>query len=432
MSLKITSIKGLEIIDSRGNPTIEACVTLSDGSRGYGQVPAGASTGKHEAVELRDGDKKRYLGLGVTKAVGLLDHDLKDVLLGRDPYEQEAIDSDLIELDGTVNKDRLGANTLLSASLAVADAAANSLSLPLYQYMGGEGPFQLPVPMLNIINGGAHANNAIDIQEFMIVPLGFSSFNESLRASVEVYHHLRTALDEKKLVTAVGDEGGFAPNLKSNAQALDYLMQAIEKAGYRPGDEIAIALDVASSELYKDNTYHFAAEKKKYSAEELVGYYKKLIKKYPIVSIEDGLAEDDWQGWQHMMTELGKQVQLVGDDLFVTNMNLLNRGIKEAAANAILIKLNQIGTLTETLKCIGLAKNHKFHTIISHRSGETESAFIADLAVATMAGQIKAGAPCRSDRTCKYNQLLRIEADEGKNACYAGKLAYPLAQKASS
>jgi enolase len=429
MSLKIRSVKGLEIIDSRGNPTLEACVTLSDGTCGYAMVPSGASTGSHEAVELRDADKNRYLGKGVTQAINHLENDIAEVIIGRDPFEQEHIDSDLIEADGTVNKGHLGSNALLGASLAVADAAANSVGLPLYAYMGGDGPVTMPVPMLNIINGGAHANNNIDIQEFMIVPTRFASFSEALRASVEVYHHLRIMLSDQGFSTGVGDEGGFAPNFKSNKIALDFIMKAIEQAGYKAGEDMFIALDVASTELYADGVYHLKAEKKAMDSSQMIDYYSKIIKKYPIISIEDGLAEDDWQGWQSMTASLGKSVQLVGDDLFVTDMGLLNRGVKELSANAILIKPNQIGTLTETLKCIGLAKKHGWKTIVSHRSGETESSMIADLAIATQAGQIKAGAPCRSDRVAKYNRLLRIEQTMQGKVSYAGMDVYEMLGK---
>ncbi len=418
MSLKITAVHGLEILDSRGNPTVQATVTLSDGTQGISSVPSGASKGIAEAVELRDKDDKRYLGKGVTKAIRCLEKDIAEIIINRDPFEQESLDGDLIEADGTVNKSELGANAMLAASLAIADAAAKSEDMPLYAYFGGE-QLTLPVPLMNIINGGAHANNSLDIQEFMIVPKGFDSFSEALRAGTETYHHLKSTLADAGYSTAVGDEGGFAPNFKKHDEALDFIMRAIETAGYRPGEQIAIALDVAASELFDAGKYHLKSEKKVLEAGDLIDWYSKLADKYPIVSIEDGLSENDWHGWQSMQHALGQRMQLVGDDIFVTNMAHLSRGIKEKAANAILIKPNQIGTLTETLSCIGLAKKHGWGTMVSHRSGETESSFIADLAVGTSAGQIKAGAPCRSDRVAKYNRLLLIEAALKGKGVYA-------------
>lgn len=424
MSLRITAVEAYEIIDSRGNPTIEATVRLSDGSMGRGQAPSGASTGTQEAIELRDDDPKRFMGKGVLRAIKQVSEEISNVIVGQNPYMQEKIDSDLIEIDGTVNKSHLGGNAMLAVSIAVAEAAACSVNEPLFTYMGGEGPFKMPVPMMNIINGGAHANNTIDIQEFMIVPVDFPSFSESLRAGVEIYHHLKAELQKKGLNTAVGDEGGFAPNLASSQEVLDLMMKATELAGYELGRQIYFALDVAASELYREGHYHLTAEKKRLDANGLIDYYQTLLKQYPIISIEDGLDENDWQGWMAFTEALGNQIQLVGDDIFVTNMTLLNRGIREHAGNAILIKPNQIGTVTETLQCIGLAKRNQFQTVISHRSGETESSVIADLAVATSAGQIKTGAPCRSDRVAKYNQLLRIEHQLKSKAIFPGKKAF--------
>ncbi len=423
MSLKISAVKGYEILDSRGNPTVMATVTLNDGSVGQGFVPSGASTGASEAVELRDGNLDRYLGKGVTKAIRHLEKDIAPIIKGRDPFDQEQLDADMIEADATVNKSEFGANAMLAASLAIADAAAKSAHIPMYEYLGGHD-ISLPVPMLNIINGGAHANNNIDIQEFMIVPAGFASFSEAFRASVEIYHHLKAMLSEKGHMTSVGDEGGFAPNLKNHTEALNYIMKALEKAGYRPGEQVWIALDVAASEIYKEGHYHLASAKSPMDSDGLIAMYEKIIKKFPVISIEDGLAENDWDGWRVLQEALGKKIQLVGDDIFVTNMGLLNRAIKEKSANAILIKPNQIGTLTETLSCIGVAKRHGWNAVISHRSGETESSFIADLAVGTMAGQIKSGAPCRSDRVAKYNQLLLIEQQLGKKAPFVGKKVF--------
>lgn len=405
----IAKIHGREILDSRGNPTVEVEVTLSSGVTGWAAVPSGASTGSKEAWELRDGDKKRYLGKGVQKAVANINGEINDALVGMDPYLQENIDNTMIELDGTENKARLGANALLGVSLAVAHAAAQEDRSPLYQYLGGDGPFIMPLPLMNIINGGAHANNNLDVQEFMIIPVGASSFREALRYGAEVFHALKKQLSDKGFSTAVGDEGGFAPNLANNEAAIELVLQAIEDAGYKPGEQVALGLDVASSEFYSDKGYFLASEKHHYSSEELVERMVTWVDRYPIVSIEDGLDESDWDGWALMTERLGSRVQLVGDDLFVTNAKILSEGIKRKVANAILIKLNQIGTLTETLATIGLAKQANYGVVISHRSGETEDTTIADLAVATAAGQIKTGSLSRSERVAKYNRLLRIE-----------------------
>ncbi len=420
----IQKIQGLEILDSRGNPTIQVEVTLSSGAKGIAAVPSGASTGKKEALELRDGDKKRYLGKGVLKAIEFINRDICQALIGVNPFSQEDIDHQMIELDGTDNKARLGANAILGVSLAVAHAAANDAKEPLYAYLGGDGPFTMPVPMMNIINGGAHANNNLDIQEFMILPVGAPTFSEAVRAGVEVFHTLKKALSGKQQSTAVGDEGGFAPNLSSNAEALDLIMHAIKKAGYKPGKDIYLGLDVASSEFYKKGKYHLVSENKHLSSDEMIAYLKNLVDQYPIISIEDGLSEDDWTGWQKLTKVLGKRVQLVGDDVFVTNTNLLSRAIEQSVGNALLVKFNQIGTLTETLAAIGLAKQNHYGVVISHRSGETEDTTIADLAVATAAGQIKTGSLCRSDRVAKYNRLLHIEKELGTKAPYAGMQAF--------
>lgn len=410
----ITKIHALEILDSRGFPTVEAEVTLSSGVTGRACTPSGASTGSREALELRDQEPARYHGKGVKKVIDAIHNTIQPALLKLEATEQQTIDQILIELDGTPNKSRLGANGILAVSLAVAKAAANEKKLPLYQYLNPKGPYTLPVPMMNILNGGAHADNNVDIQEFMIMPVGASSFADAIRMGTEVFHSLKALLKNQNLATAVGDEGGFAPNLPSNQAALEIVLSAIEKAGYKAGKDIALALDAASSEFYKDGRYHL---EKAYSSEALVELYESWVKQYPIVSIEDGLAENDWEGWQCLTKRLAKTIQLVGDDLFVTNTELLKKGIEEHVANAILIKLNQIGTLTETLNAIQMAKKADYTTIISHRSGETEDTFIADLAVACNAGQIKTGSLCRGERTAKYNQLLRI-ADQDSRIPY--------------
>jgi len=409
-----------EILDSRGQPTLEALVGLANGATGLAQVPSGASTGTFEAHELRDGDPKRYGGKGVLRAVENILGPIQSELRGEDALNQARIDQLLIDLDGTPNKSQLGANAILAVSLATAKAAASAVGLPLYRYLGGPFANLLPAPLMNVLNGGAHADNNLDIQEFMIVPIGAPSFREALRYGAEVFAALKQVLRQRGLSTGVGDEGGFAPNLDSNAAALDLLMTAIEQAGYRPGEDIALALDVAANELLQDGQYHF--EGKARSAEQMVNYYEQLLANYPILSLEDGLAEEDWAGWQAMTARLGSRVQLVGDDLFVTNPARLQKGIDSGAANAILIKLNQIGTLTETVSTIQLAVQAGFRTLISHRSGETEDTTIADLAVATRAGQIKTGSLCRSERIAKYNQLLRIEDELGEAAVYAGRV----------
>jgi enolase len=419
----IEAVDAREILDSRGNPTIEVEVLLGDGTVSRAAVPSGASTGVFEAYELRDGDKARYQGKGVLKAVEAVIDDLGPAVEDIDATDQRIVDLVLIETDGTDNKERLGANAILGVSLAVAKAAASSAGLPLFRYLGGPNAHTLPVPLMNIINGGSHADNDVDIQEFMIVPLGAESFSEALRWGVEVYHSLKALLQSKGLSTGLGDEGGFAPNLPSNRAALDLIVEAIENAGYVPGKDIALALDVAASEFFKDGSYNF--EGKKLSAEELVSYYAQLVTDYPLVSIEDPLQEDDWDGWVHLTTELGDKVQIVGDDLFVTNPVRLAKGLELKAANSILVKVNQIGTLTETMDAVSLAQRAGYTAIISHRSGETEDTFIADLAVATDAGQIKTGAPARSERVAKYNQLLRIEEELGEGAVYAGRTAFP-------
>lgn len=424
MSL-IEKIWAREILDSRGNPTVEAEVILEDGTLGIAAVPSGASTGENEAVELRDGDQNRYLGKGVRKAVENIIEKIACEIEGMDALDQNLIDQTMIELDGTDNKSNLGANAILAVSMATARAAAAFLQLPLYRYLGGVNARTLPVPMMNIINGGAHADNNVDFQEFMIVPVGFPSFGEALRVGAEIFHHLKKVLSSKGYSTAVGDEGGFAPNLKSNEEAIETILQAIEKAGYEPGEDVMIALDPASSEFYQDGRYLFKkSDGRNLSSDEMIKFWQNWIEKYPIISIEDGLAENDWEGWKHLTKALGNKIQLVGDDLFVTNTKFLNRGIEENCANAILIKVNQIGTLTETLQAIELARTHNMAAIISHRSGETEDTFIADLAVATNAGQIKTGSLSRSDRIAKYNQLLRIEEDLGPTAVYPGKKAF--------
>ena len=421
----IIKVTGREIIDSRGNPTVEVEVLLRSGVTGRASVPSGASTGSHEALELRDKDPKRYLGRGVQKAVRNIHRVIGPKLLGMDVLDQEEIDTAMLQWDGTPNKTRLGANAILGVSLACAKAAANHLDVPLYQHLGGISANRLPLPLMNILNGGVHADNNLDLQEFMVLPIGARSFKEALRMGVEVFHHLKAVLKGKGYKTSVGDEGGFAPDLHSNEEAFSLLLEAIKKAGYRPGRDAAIAIDAAATEFYRNGSYFLKAEKKaKKTSSEMIDYYEALIKKFPILSIEDGLAEDDWKGWKEMTTRLGKKVQLVGDDLFVTNPKRLLRGIREKVANAILIKPNQIGTLTETLEVIEIAKRARYRTIISHRSGETEDTTIADLAVATNAGQIKTGATSRTDRVAKYNQLLRIEEDLGNRAIYAPPLRW--------
>jgi enolase len=417
----IIDIRGREILDSRGNPTVEVEVLLESGARGQAAVPSGASTGAHEAVELRDGDKGRYGGKGVLKAVEAVDHEILDTLSGLDAEDQVLIDQTMIELDGTPNKARLGANAILGVSLAVAKAAAEDAGLPLYRYLGGVHARTLPVPMMNILNGGAHADNPIDIQEFMILPVGAASLAEALRCGAEVFHALKAQLAEAGHNTNVGDEGGFAPDLASSDEALGFVVKAIEAAGYRPGDDVVLALDCAASEFFKDGAYHLAGEGKTLEAGAMAAYLAALCGDYPIVSIEDGMAEDDWTGWAVLTAALGDKVQIVGDDLFVTNPARLARGISEGVANAILVKVNQIGTLTETLDAVDMAHKAGYRAVISHRSGETEDTTIADLAVATGCGQIKTGSLSRSDRLAKYNQLIRLEEELGPAARYAGR-----------
>jgi enolase len=418
----IEDIHAREIIDSRGNPTIEADVVLSTGARGRAAVPSGASTGEHEAVELRDGDAGRYLGKGVQKAVEHVEGEIAETLRGLDPYDQAGVDDAMIELDGTENKGRLGANAILAVSLATARAASRDCGLPLYRYLGGAMAGTLPVPMMNILNGGAHASNNVDFQEFMVMPVGAESFSEGLRMGVEVFHSLKKVLTKSGRSTAVGDEGGFAPDLRSNEEAVEVILEAIEKAGYTAGEEIALALDVAASEMWRDGAYVFhksGGERK--SAAEMVEFYRGWCDRYPILSIEDALDENDWDGWKALTDALGEEVQLVGDDLFVTSTARLEEGIERGVANAILIKVNQIGTLTETMEAIDTARNFGYNSVISHRSGETEDTFIADLAVATGVGQIKTGSASRTDRIAKYNQLLRIEEELGGSARYPGR-----------
>ncbi|WP_181226628.1 phosphopyruvate hydratase [Helicobacter pylori] len=419
--LTIKDIHALEVMDSRGNPTIQASVILSDNTKASAIVPSGASTGKREALELRDNDKTRFLGKGVLRACENVNSVIKHHLIGLEAINQAFVDERLRALDGTPNYANLGANAVLGVSMALARASAKALNLPLYRYLGGANALTLPVPMLNIINGGTHANNSIDFQEYMIMPLGFESFKEALRASAEVYHTLKKLLDGNNQLTSVGDEGGFAPNFNNNVEPLEVISQAIEKAGYKLGEEIALALDVASSELVDENfNYHLKGENKILDSHELVAYYKELVAKYPIVSIEDGLSEDDWEGWAFLSKELGRQIQLVGDDLFVTNASLLQKGIEKNIANAILIKPNQIGTISETLETIRLAKHHAYQCVMSHRSGESEDSFIADFAVALNTGEIKTGSTARSERIAKYNRLLEIE-HELKGGIYIGK-----------
>ena len=420
----IERVKAREILDSRGNPTLEVEVKLSDGTTGRAAVPSGASTGKYEAVELRDGDSSRFGGRGVLKAVANVNQDIASALIGTLITDQVAIDHKLIQLDGTANKSRLGANAIVGTSLAVAHAAAGILDMPLYRYLGGGATYTLPVPMLNILNGGKHAANSTDFQEFMVVPAGASSFSHALQIGAEVYHCLKQVLKEQGLDTNVGDEGGFAPSLPSNKQAIEIVLSAIKKAGYKPGEDCFIALDPAASEFYKDKKYVLSIEGVSLSTEEMVEYYVNWASSYPIISIEDGLAEDDWEGWQLLTEKLGNKILLVGDDLYVTNVNRLSKGIKLKASNSILIKPNQIGTLTETIAAIEMAQQAGWTAIISHRSGETEDTTIADLAVGLNTGLIKAGAPCRSERTAKYNRLLRIEDELGENAIFAGMQAF--------
>ncbi len=426
MNTEIVKVIGREILDSRGNPTVEADVYLGDGSMGRAAVPSGASTGEHEAVELRDGDKSRYLGKGTLKAVKNINGEIAKALAGKDATAQAAIDAAMIALDGTANKGKLGANAILAVSMAAARASAASQRTPLYRYLGGAGALVLPVPMMNILNGGAHADNSVDVQEFMIAPYGVSKFSEALRAGAEIFHTLKGVLKKCGYSTAVGDEGGFAPNLKSNEEALNLILEAITKAGYKPGDQVGIMLDPASSEFYdKDKSkYVFKkSDKSERTSEQMVEFWSNWVRQFPIRSIEDGMAEDDWKGWKLLTDAVGKKIQLVGDDLFVTNTTRLERGIKEGIANSILIKLNQIGSVTETLAAIQMAADGGYTSVVSHRSGETEDAFIADMVVATNAGQIKTGSASRTDRIAKYNQLLRIEEELGAAAQFAGKNA---------
>lgn len=419
----ISTIHAREVLDSRGNPTVEVDVFLESGASGRAAVPSGASTGIYEAVELRDNDKSRYLGKGVKKAVENVNTIISEALEGAYALDQKAIDQRLIKLDGSDNKSRLGANAILGVSLAVAKAAAQEVGLPLYQYVGGVGACTMPIPMMNILNGGAHADNKIDIQEFMVMPIGAESFSEALRMGVEIFHQLKSVLQGKGHSTNVGDEGGFAPNLGSNEEAIEYVLEAIEKAGYKPGKDVWIALDAASSEFYnkEKNKYIFESTGKEMSSDELVQYWKEWTEKYPIISIEDGLDEDDWEGWKKLTQEIGDKVQLVGDDLFVTNTKRLVKGVEQGIANSILIKVNQIGTLTETIEAVQMATRNGFTSVMSHRSGETEDYTIADLAVALNCGQIKTGSASRSDRIAKYNQLIRIEEELGKSAVYLGE-----------
>ncbi len=420
----ITKIQGREILDSRGNPTVAVDVTLASGAKGTAAVPSGASTGTREAVELRDGDASRYLGKGVLKAVANVNGELRNALVGMEASDQEAVDRKMIELDGTDNKGRLGANALLGISMATAHAAANEKGVPLYRYLNPKGPYVLPAPMMNILNGGEHADNSVDLQEFMIMPLGAPSFREALRYGAEVFHALSSVLKAKGMNTAVGDEGGFAPNLPSNEAALEAVMEAIEKAGYKPGQDVYIAMDAASSEFYKDGKYVLESEGKSYTSSEFSAWLGDLVSRYPIVSIEDGLDESDWAGWAEHTKALGQKTQLVGDDLFVTNTAILQRGINEHIANSILIKVNQIGTLTETLAAIKMASDAGYTSVVSHRSGETEDTTIADLSVAALSTQIKTGSLSRSDRVAKYNRLLAIEEELGTEAKYAGRAAF--------
>lgn len=419
----IIDVHARQILDSRGNPTVECEVRLEDGSYGRAAVPSGASTGEHEAVERRDGDKSVYLGKGVLGAVEAVNEEISEAIIGLESTDQRLIDRTMLELDGTANKGKLGANAILGVSLAVARASADEAELPLYKYLGGPNAHVLPVPMMNILNGGSHADSNVDIQEFMIAPIGAATFSEALRSGTEVYHALKSVLKDRGLNTGLGDEGGFAPNLESNRAALDLILEAIQKAGYTPGKDIALALDVASSEFFDNGSYTFEGEQR--SAEQMAAYYEQLVRDYPLVSIEDPLDENDWDGWAALTASVGQKVQLVGDDLFVTNPEFLARGIRENVANALLVKVNQIGSLTETFDAMTLAQTSSFRCMVSHRSGETEDTTIADIAVATNAGQIKTGAPARSERVAKYNQLLRIEEALGESAVYAGAAAFP-------
>lgn len=424
MSTTIVDILAREIMDSRGNPTVEVDVLLEDGTMGRAAVPSGASTGAYEAVELRDDDKSRYLGKGVLKAVENVNEIITPEIIGMDALDQIGVDQAMLDLDGTPNKAKLGANAILGVSMAVAKAAAASSGLTLYQYLGGTNAKELPVPMMNILNGGKHADNNVDVQEFMVLPVGAESFSEALRMGSEIYHSLKKVLTGRKLATAVGDEGGFAPNLASNEEALKVIIEAIEKAGYKPGEQVMLGLDVAATELFKDGNYHLEGEGVVKTPAEMVEYYSQLVDKYPIISIEDGMSEDDWDGWKLLTERLSSKIQLVGDDLFVTNVERLSQGIETRTANSILVKVNQIGTLTETFDTIEMAKRAGYTCVISHRSGETEDATIADIAVAVNAGQIKTGAPARTDRVAKYNQLLRIEEQLGDLAQYRGRKVF--------
>jgi enolase len=426
MGSKIADIRGREIIDSRGNPTVEADVLLESGAMGRAAVPSGASTGTREAVELRDGDPKRYLGKGVLNAVGNVNGAIRKALRGFDAQDQGGLDARMIELDGTENKSHLGANAILAVSLAAAHAAANDRKLPLYRYLGGDGDLVLPVPMMNIINGGAHADNNVDIQEFMVLPVGAPSLSEALRYGAEIFHTLKKVLHKKGMSTAVGDEGGFAPNLPSNEAALETIIEAVQLAGYTPGGDVYLGLDVASSEFFSEEVYTLESEDRQFSASQFTDYLADLVNRFPIITIEDGMSESDWSGWELLTQRLGRRIQLVGDDLFVTNTRILKEGIDKGIANSILIKVNQIGTLTETLAAIDMATAAGYSAVVSHRSGETEDATIADIAVATSATQIKTGSMSRSDRVAKYNQLLRIEAELGAHATYAGSKAFPV------
>jgi enolase len=420
----IVDVVAREILDSRGNPTVEADVLLESGVMGRAAVPSGASTGSREAIELRDGDSARFLGKGVLQAVENVNTEISEAIIGLDAEEQAFVDKAMIELDGTDNKSRLGANAILAVSMAVAKAAAEEAGLPLYRYFGGSGPMTMPVPMMNVINGGAHANNNLDIQEFMILPVGAGSFREALRCGAEVFHHLKKLVDKKGYPTTVGDEGGFAPNVSGNDEAIELILRAIESAGYTPGQDVVLGLDCAASEFYKDGKYHLASEKLELSSEAFADYLGSLVDKFPIISIEDGMGESDWAGWKNLNDKLGKKIQIVGDDLFVTNPKILKEGIQKGVANSILIKINQIGSLTETFAAVEMAKRAGWTNVISHRSGETEDSTIADIAVGLNAGQIKTGSLSRSDRIAKYNQLLRIEEDLGDTVTYPGRDAF--------
>lgn len=426
MAITISDIKGREILDSRGNPTVEADVVLSSGVVGRAIVPSGASTGSREALELRDGDAKRYLGKGVLKAVGHVNNELREALLGADPTQQTELDRLMIKLDGTESKSKFGANAILAVSMAIARASALEAGLPLYRYLGGNGTFLMPVPMMNVINGGAHADNNVDVQEFMILPVGAPNMAEAIRYGAEVFHNLKKVLKGKGLSVSVGDEGGFAPNLRSNEEALESICTAIEQAGFKLGSDICLGLDVAASELYENGVYNLKSENKKYSSAEFVEYWANWVNKYPaLITIEDGMAEGDWEGWKLMTEKLGGKIQIVGDDVFVTNTKIFQKGIDSKVCNSILIKLNQIGTITETLEAVRMAKNAGYTAVISHRSGETEDTIISDLVVAESTGQIKTGSLCRTDRVAKYNQLIRIAEELGANAKFIGKGAFP-------